>query len=106
MDEQPRSHHPTVGDMDYLKFGVFRADNGWFSITLAAPEIEVELCEAIRAPDIFDRVCSLLPGVAPWTAASQAEPMSPVFTMGGLRSHWRHFVAQGNPAALNFFVLN
>lgn len=103
--EPARSNHLTVGDMDYLKFGVFRADNGWFSLTLAAPEIEMELCQAIRAPEMFDRICSLLPGVAPWTAVDQAEPMSPVFAMGGLRSHWRHFVAQGNPATLNFFVI-
>ncbi|MCK9991535.1 MAG: hypothetical protein Dbin4_00055 [Alphaproteobacteria bacterium] len=105
MAEPPRSDHPTVGDLDYLKFGVFRADNGWFSLTLAVPEIETELGEAIRAPEIFDHICALLPGVAPWTDPGRAEAMSPVFSMGGLRSHWRHFVTNGNPAALNFFVI-
>ena len=105
MQEPPRGSHPTVGDLDYLKYGVFRADNGWFSLTLAAPEIETELCGAIRDPENFDRVCGLLPGAASWTDAARAEPMSPVFTMGGLRSHWRHFFANGSPAALNFFVI-
>ncbi len=105
MQEPPRSNHPTVGDLDYLKYGIFRADNGWFSLTLAAPEIETELCEALRTPEVFDQVSALLPGVAPWTSADRAEPMSPVFAMGGLRSHWRHFFARGNPAALNLFVI-
>lgn len=105
MQEPPRGTHPSVGDLDYLKYGVFRADNGWFSLTLAAPEIETELCEAIRAPEIFDRVCALLPGVAPWISADRAEPMSSVFAMGGLRSHWRHFAVKGKPAALNYFVI-
>jgi 2-polyprenyl-6-methoxyphenol hydroxylase-like FAD-dependent oxidoreductase len=105
MQEPPRTEHPTVGDLFYLKFGVFRADNGWFSLTLAVPEIEVELGAAIRNPAMFDRVCALLPGVAPWTDAGRAEPMSQVFTMGGLRSHWRHFIRDGKPAALNYFVI-
>ena len=105
MQEPPRSIHPTVGDLDYIKYGVFRADNGWFSLTLAAPEIETELCEAIRDAEIFDRICALLPGVAPWTDQDRSQPMSPVFVMGGLRSHWRHFCVQGNPVALNLFVI-
>ncbi|MFZ5930805.1 MAG: FAD-dependent oxidoreductase [Pseudomonadota bacterium] len=105
MQEPPRSNHPSVGDLGYIKYGVFRADNGWFSLTLAVPDIEVELCEAIRAPEVFDHICAVLPGVAPWTDMGRAEPMSPVFAMGGLRSHWRHFTAQGNPVALNFFII-
>jgi 2-polyprenyl-6-methoxyphenol hydroxylase-like FAD-dependent oxidoreductase len=103
--EPPRSNHPSVGDLGYIKYGVFRADNGWFSLTLAVPEIEVDLCEAIRAPEVFDHICALLPGVAPWTDTARSEPMSPVFVMGGLRSHWRHFTPQGNPLALNYFVI-
>ncbi|MEQ1888147.1 MAG: hypothetical protein ABL951_03070 [Alphaproteobacteria bacterium] len=105
MQEPPRNNHPTVGDLDYLKFGIFRADNGWFSLTIAVPDIEVELCEAIRAPEVFDRICAQLPGVAPWTDTDRAEPKSPVFAMGGLRSHWRHFVDRGKPLALDFFVI-
>jgi hypothetical protein len=54
---------------------------------------------------MFDRVCALFPGVAPWTDARRSEPMSQVFTMGGLRSHWRHFTRDGKPAALNYFVI-
>lgn len=105
LQEPPRTDHPTVGDLFYLKFGVFRADNGWFSMTLAVPQIEAELGEAIRHPEMFDRVCALLPGVAPWTDASRSQAMSQVFTMGGLRSHWRYFMRDGKPAALNYFVI-
>lgn len=103
--EPARSMHASVGDLDYIKYGVFRADNGWFSLTLAVPEIEEELAKTIRDGVMFDLICAQLPGVAPWTDAARAEPMSPVYALGGLRSHWRHFIAKGNPVALNFFVI-
>ncbi len=105
MQEPPRGAHPTVGDLDYLKYGLFGGDNGWFSLTLAVPEIEQELARAIRAPENFDHVCALLPGIAPWADVTRMQSMSPVFTMGGLRSHWRHFSRDGKPAALNYFVI-
>ncbi len=102
--EPERSEAPTVGDLDYIKYGVFRADNGWFSITLSVPETEAELHRKILSPEIFDQICAQLPGVLPCTDASRAEPMSEVFSMGGLQSVWRHYVNGGIPAALGFFA--
>lgn len=105
VSEPPRSQAPTVGDLDYLKYGVFRADNGWFSITLSVPETESGLRREIAAPEIFDQICAQLPGVRPWTDNRRAEPASAVYAMGGLQSVWRHYVNGAIPAALGFFAV-
>ena len=103
--EPQRGKYPAAGELDYLKYGVFRADNGWFSLTLAVPEIEEGLRKAACDAEVFENICRLLPGVAPWRATGLAEPMSDVSVMGGLRNIWRHFYTDGHPAALNFFVI-
>lgn len=94
---------PGAGDMGFIKYGVFPADNGCFSITLSVPEIEETLRLAVMRPEIFDHICRLLPGVAPWIAADKAEPISKVFGMGDLKSRWRSTVKDGKPIALNLF---
>lgn len=103
--EPPRSTAPSVGDLGYIKFGVFRADNGWFSLTLAVPEIESALRKQVTNPESFDRICALLPGVQPWTDPARSEPMSGVFAMGGLQSVWRHYMRGPRPVALGFFAV-
>lgn len=95
---------PGAGDMGFIKYGVFPADNGCFSVTLSVPEIEETLRIAVMRPEIFDRICQLLPGVAPWIDPARAEPISKVFGMGDLKSHWRSMVRDGKPVALNLFV--
>lgn len=94
---------PGAGDMGFIKYGVFPGDNGCFSITLSVPEIEETLRLAVMRPEIFDRICGLLPGIAPWTAADRSEPVSKVFGMGDLKSRWRSTVKDGKPIALNLF---
>lgn len=98
-----RGPAPGAGDMGFIKYGVFPADNGCFSITLSVPEIEETLRLAVMRPEIFDHICRLLPGVAPWIAADKAEPISKVFGMGDLKSRWRSTVKDGKPIALNLF---
>ena len=92
-----------TGDLGYLKFGVFRADGGTFSVTLAAPEVEETLRAAIVRPEIYERVCQLLPGIAPWTDPERSEPITRVLGMGDLSSRWREFAPQGRAAVLNYF---
>jgi 2-polyprenyl-6-methoxyphenol hydroxylase-like FAD-dependent oxidoreductase len=94
---------PGAGDMGFIKYGVFPADNGCFSITLSVPEIEETLRQAVMRPEIFDHICQLLPGVAPWIAADRSEPVSKVYGMGDLKSRWRSTVKDGRPIALNLF---
>lgn len=98
-----RGPAPGAADMGFIKYGVFPGDNGCFSVTLSVPEIEETLRLAVMRPEIFDRICSLIPGVAPWIAADRSAPISKVFGMGDLKSRWRSTVKDGRPIALNLF---
>jgi 2-polyprenyl-6-methoxyphenol hydroxylase-like FAD-dependent oxidoreductase len=96
---------PAGGDLGYLKFGVFPADNGCFSITMCTPEIEYEMRKAIMYPEMWDKMIDNLPGLKVWCNAEQAEPVSKVFGMGDLHGRWRDFVTDGKPAVLGFFAV-
>lgn len=96
---------PGAGDLGYIKYGVFPADNGCFSITLAVPEIEEALRKAVMRPETFDALCAQMPGIARWTEPSRAQPVSKVFGMGDLRSRWRDMAPDGKPLALNLFPI-
>lgn len=104
-DEPPRDSTPVAGDMGYLKFAVFNADNRHFSITLATPEIETTLRTAVVKPETFDAICAEVPGCARWTDPKRAEPVSPVYAMGNLKSVWRSTMKDRQPQVLNFFAL-
>ena len=96
---------PSNGDLDYLKFGRFPADNDCFSITLAVPEIEEGLRAALVDPDVFEKACSQLPGLAGWIAPDIATPISRVFGMGELTNRWRRFVNAEQRALLGYFAV-
>jgi 2-polyprenyl-6-methoxyphenol hydroxylase-like FAD-dependent oxidoreductase len=100
-DDPPRDGTPGAGDLGYIKFGVFPADNRHFSVTLAIPEIETELRIAVVKPEIFDAVCAEIPGCARWIDPVRSEPASQVFAMGNLKSLWRQY----RPEPMNFFAL-
>jgi 2-polyprenyl-6-methoxyphenol hydroxylase-like FAD-dependent oxidoreductase len=103
-DEPSRDGPPGAGDLGYIKYGVFNADNRHFSITLAVPEIETELRMGILNPETFDRICSVIPGAARWMDPERSEPASAVFGMGNLKSVWRSTMKIGAPQVLNFFA--
>jgi 2-polyprenyl-6-methoxyphenol hydroxylase-like FAD-dependent oxidoreductase len=104
-EEPPRDGTPGGGDLGYIKFGVFIADNRHFSVTLATPEIETEMRTAVMKPEVFDAVCMALPGAARWMNPERAEPVSVVYAMGALQNVWRHYMKDGEPQVLNFFPL-
>ena len=104
-DEPPRDLTPGAGDLGYIKFGVFVADNRHFSITLAVPELETALRTAVVNPETFDAVCYRIPGCARWVDPVRAEPVTKVFGMGNLHNVWRHFVRDGKPVVLGFFAV-
>lgn len=104
-EEPARGEVASNGDLGYLKFGVFPADNGWFSITLCLPEVEEALRQAIMDPAVFDAVCRQLPGPATWIEPERTEGMSKVFGMGQLESRWRDFAPGGRPAVLGYFAV-
>ena len=57
VEEPSRDGPPGAGDLGYIKYGVFNADNRHFSVTLALPEIENELRMAVMKPEVFDAIC-------------------------------------------------
>ena len=106
VEEPSRTENPPAsGDLGYLKFGVFPGDNGCFSITIAVPEVEIELRKAILNPDTFHAITLQLPGLRPWTNDARAEPRGKVYGMGDLVSRWREMVVDGKPVAMNYFPL-
>jgi len=105
LDEPSREGAPGTGDLGFIKFGVFPGDNGCFSITLAVPEVETTIRQAVMRPETFDAICALMPGLARWTTSERSEPISKVFGMGDLRSRWREFVAPDQRATLGFFAV-
>jgi 2-polyprenyl-6-methoxyphenol hydroxylase-like FAD-dependent oxidoreductase len=100
-----KTNPPASGDLGYLKFGVFPGDNGNFSITLAIPEVELELRQAIVDQEIFHGITLNLPGLLPWTNATRSEPTGKVIGMGDLVSRWRDMVVDGKAAAYGYFAL-
>jgi 2-polyprenyl-6-methoxyphenol hydroxylase-like FAD-dependent oxidoreductase len=104
-EEPPRDNIPGAGDLGYIKFGVFAADNRHFSITLAVPEIEQRLRLVTLDPKVFDSICNQIPGMARWIEPSRAEPVTKVFGMGNLFNVWRNYVKEGQPHALNVFAV-
>lgn len=96
---------PATGDLGYLKFGVFPADNGCYSITLCAPEIEYEMRKAIVHPKTWDAIVANIPGLKVWTDETRSEPVSKVFGMGNLVSRWRELAPGEVPAVLGFFAV-
>jgi 2-polyprenyl-6-methoxyphenol hydroxylase-like FAD-dependent oxidoreductase len=105
LDEPPRSAAPGTGDLGFIKYGLFPGDNRCFSVTLAAPEIEAELRQAIVDPAVFDRICAMFPGIAPWTDPARSEPISKVFGMGDLKSRWRSLAPADQRAPLGVFAV-
>jgi 2-polyprenyl-6-methoxyphenol hydroxylase-like FAD-dependent oxidoreductase len=103
--DPPRGRHSPTGDLGYLKFGVFPADNGTFSVTLAVPEVEETLRAAVVRPDVFEAICARLPGVAAWTDGHRAHPVSKVHAMGDLKSRWREMAPGGDPVVLGLFLV-
>jgi hypothetical protein len=103
--DPPRGAGPGTGDLGYLKFGVFPADNGTFSITLAVPEVEERLRAAVVRGEVFDQICASLPGVAAWTDPGRSSPVSRVHAMGDLKSRWREMAPTGRPLVLGAFCV-
>ena len=100
----PRGRSPGAGDLGYLKFGLFEADEGWFSVTLAVAEAEAGLRRALPQPELFDAACRALPALAPWIEPDRATPQTGVFGMGQLASRWRRLVKEGRPQVLGLLL--
>jgi 2-polyprenyl-6-methoxyphenol hydroxylase-like FAD-dependent oxidoreductase len=103
--EPGRTPAPGASDLGFVKYGLFPGDNRCFSVTLAAPDMEERLRQAIVQPAVFDRICALFPGLAPWTDPERAEPISKVFGMGALKNRWRSLAPANARAPLGVFAV-
>lgn len=84
------------GDLEYLKFAVFRGDNRSFSVTLACGTEDDEL-RFLRDLPAFEAATRAIPAIAEWIDPERCEPISDVTYMGGLINRIREFVADGEP---------
>jgi len=104
----PPSEHPAAADYNWIKYAIFPADDGTFSVTLAVP-LAVPRLKVLVRPGAFDEMTRALPALAAWTAPEIAEPLGdpahPVQAMGGLINRVRRFIVDGQPVAIGFFAL-
>ncbi len=105
LKEPARGKAPGTGDMGFLKYGVFPADSGCFSITICVPEIELEMRKAIVDPKVFDGICAQIPGLVPWIDPARTKAVSKVFGMGDLHSRWRDMAPDGVASVLGYVAL-
>lgn len=103
LGEPPNTRGVVTGDLGFLKYCVFPADNGWFSITIAVAEIEEELRVAVVDPVRFEAICQMMPGLEPWLAASDG--VGRVLAMGNLQSRWRDLAPGGEPVVEGYVAL-
>jgi 2-polyprenyl-6-methoxyphenol hydroxylase-like FAD-dependent oxidoreductase len=106
--EPPHTRYPTAADYNWVKYAVFPADDGAFSVTFAIP-LAVPRLKVLAQPEAFDVMTRSIPGIAPWVEPTRSEPIGdparPVQAMGGLINRLRRFVADGKPVAAGLFVL-
>lgn len=106
--EPPRSKYPAAADYNWVKYAIFPADGGVFSITFAIP-LAFPRLKVLAKVAAFDTMTRALPGLADWVNPAVSEPIGdpehPIRAMGGLINRLRHFVADGRPLARGFFVL-
>lgn len=88
--DAPDTTGPVGGDLGYLKYAVFAADNATFSITFAVDAHDREI-RALTDADLFERAASQIPAARPWVDG-RANAITPVHAMAGLRNRRRWFV--------------
>jgi 2-polyprenyl-6-methoxyphenol hydroxylase-like FAD-dependent oxidoreductase len=93
------------GDLGYLKYAVFPADGGTFSITFAVPSDDAALRGVMR-PAAFDALARALPSTAEWLADGRALPVNDdVAVMARLVNRRRRLVVDGRPVATGLLLV-
>jgi flavin-dependent dehydrogenase len=95
---------PIGGDLGYLKYAVFRGDNGTFSVTLALQSDDKELRSLLLDPERFDRAATQLPPTAPWVDG-RSDAITGVHVMAGLINRLRRFTLDGRPLSPGLFAV-
>ena len=102
--ERPPADGPIGGDLGYMKYAVFPADNRTFSITFAVPTSDAAL-RVLLHEGPFDRAAEAMPGTAAWVEAGRSAPITGVEVMARLVNRKVDFVVGGRPVVTGLFAL-
>jgi len=100
--ERPVQEGPIGGDLGYMKYAIFPADNRTFSITFAVPTDDAALRVLLHA-DPFDRAALAMPATSPWVESGRAAPITGVEVMARLVNRRVDFVRDGRPLITGLF---
>jgi 2-polyprenyl-6-methoxyphenol hydroxylase-like FAD-dependent oxidoreductase len=92
------------GDLGYMKYEIFGADQSTFCVELMPPASDREL-RSLRYQAAHMAVARALPESLDWLDAERATPIGPVSAMGQERNVLRDFIRDGRPIALGLHVI-
>ena len=92
------------GDLGYMKYEIFGADQSTFCVELCPPAPDREL-RALRHEAAYMAGARALPESLDWLEPERATPIGPVAAMGEERNLLRQFVTAGRPIALGVHVI-
>lgn len=102
--ERPPAEGPIGGDLGYMKYAVFPADNRTFSITFAVPTSDADL-RVLLHEGPFDRAADAMPGTAAWVEPGRSSPITGVEVMARLVNRKVDFVVGGRPVVTGVFAV-
>ncbi len=91
-----------VAGLNEFNAGIWGADNGKMQMAIA-PLANDHRFRTVRDPAVFTAVLRTIPTYAAWLEA--LEPITGVYTMGGLSNTFRRLVVEGTPVATGLFAL-
>lgn len=104
-EEYPVQVGPIGGDLGYLKYGVFKGDNGTFSITFATAVEDEELRKLLLRPELFLKAAEHVPATAPYVDG-RARATTDVNVMARLLNRRRCFVdGDGAPVVVGLVAV-
>lgn len=101
---EPNPQPLNGGDLVYLKYAVFRADNRTFSVTLAYSTDDPDM-RTLRQRGRFDAAAQAVPGIKVWVDPEISQPISSVNYMGNLINRVRRTVVDGDVRVLGLHAL-
>jgi 2-polyprenyl-6-methoxyphenol hydroxylase-like FAD-dependent oxidoreductase len=100
----PPQEGPIGGDLGYMKYAIFPADNRTFSITFAVPSSDPDL-RVLFHDGPFDRATEAMPATARWVTGHIADPITGVEVMARLVNRKADFVVDGHPLVTGLFAV-
>ena len=87
VSEPPRdAKNPSMGDLGYMKYGIFPGDGGHFALIICLPNEEKELRKAIKSGEKFDEIGMTIPGLRPWLSKNKSEATTAPFGIGNIHA--------------------